>query len=222
MRPVVFALLCCVIGCHDSNARVDPATVQWMEWPAEVNAGQPFRTRLVVWSVCAIDPQFRDGVSADLSAVTFAPYYLVSGGPIYCTAGATSVFAAIALDTAGRAPGLHANTARTYEMRAAEQTFARVAWGANAPVGTYGTVTVRPSGADGSRHNAGGYANLSTDTMGCVRLRPGALYNPAAALVLEDQSDTTSLGDAFVRGYIYDAPTPVCGETRVFHLVSRN
>ena len=40
--------------------------------------------------------------------------------------------------------------------------------------------------------------------------------------VLEDQGDTTGLMNAFVRGYIHDAAAPVCGETRVLHLLSRN
>jgi len=40
--------------------------------------------------------------------------------------------------------------------------------------------------------------------------------------VLEDQADTTGLNYAFVRGYFHEATTPVCGQTRVFHLVSRN
>ncbi len=40
--------------------------------------------------------------------------------------------------------------------------------------------------------------------------------------VLEDQADTLGFSLGFVSGYIHDAPAPVCGETRVFHLVSRN
>ena len=40
--------------------------------------------------------------------------------------------------------------------------------------------------------------------------------------LLEDQADTTGLMNAFVRGYIHHAAAPVCGETRVFHLLSRN
>jgi hypothetical protein len=27
---------------------------------------------------------------------------------------------------------------------------------------------------------------------------------------------------AFVTGYLYDAPAPICGESKVFHLVTRN
>jgi hypothetical protein len=52
-------------------------------------------------------------------------------------------------------------------------------------------------------------------------VQPGGSFNPEVALVLEDQADTTGLSNAFVRGYIHDAVTPVCGETRVFHLTSR-
>ena len=72
MRPAVFAISCLglLAACGEPNATIDPVTVQWMDWPAEVNAGQPFRTRLVVWGVCALNPQFRAGASADQSVAT--------------------------------------------------------------------------------------------------------------------------------------------------------
>jgi hypothetical protein len=34
--------------------------------------------------------------------------------------------------------------------------------------------------------------------------------------------DTVGLAGAFVTGYVHDAAAPVCGETRVFHLITRN
>ena len=78
MRPAVFATSCLgLLAACEPSAKVDPVTVQWMDWPAEVKAGQPFRTRLVVWNVCALNPQFRAGASANQSAVTFAPYFLI-------------------------------------------------------------------------------------------------------------------------------------------------
>lgn len=223
MRPVVFATLCLALAaCEQPQATVSPVTVQWMEWPAEVNAGQPFRTRLVVWTVCALQPQFNAGVSADQSAVTFAPYFLVGHDPIGCVALRSQVVAVGSLDTAGIAPALSALTARTYEMRGSILAFAYAAAVQNLPVGTFGDVVVRPSGADASRRNAAGYASFWRDSLGCVRLRPSGLYAPGAALVLENQADTSSFATAFVRGYIYSAPSAVCGETKVFHLVARN
>jgi hypothetical protein len=227
MRPAAFATLCLglFVACEPdtTDTTIDPVTVQWMDWPAEVNAGQPFRTRLVVWNVCALEPQFRAGASADQSAVTFAPYFLVSKAQIECLTERTpTLLVVIAIDTAGTAPGLAAPSARTYEMRGSTMDVAYTAGAPPLPVGTYGDVTVRPSGADPSRRNAGGYATLETDSLGCVRLRPTGLYSPGAALVLEDQADTAGISFAFVKGYIHDAATPVCGETKVFHLVSRN
>jgi len=226
MRPAVFAISCLglLAACGEPNATIDPVTVQWMDWPAEVNAGQPFRTRLVVWGVCALNPQFRAGASADQSAVTFAPYFLLSKDQIECLTQRTpTLLALIAIDTAGTAPGLAAPAVRTYEMRASTLAFAFNAERAQGlPVGTYGKVTVRPSGADPSRRNAAGYVTPETDSLGCVRVRPAGLCRPGAALVLEDQADTTGFSHAFVSGYIHDATAPVCGETRVFHLVSRN
>ncbi len=224
MRPAVFATICLgLLAACEPDAKIDPVTVQWMDWPAEVNAGQPFRTRLVVWGVCALNPRFRAGASADQSAVTFAPYFLVGNDQIACLTERTpALLALIAIDTAGTAPGLAAASARTYEMRASTVAFAFNAEGAQAlPVGTYGKVTVRPTGADPSRRDAAGYVTPETDALGCVRIRPSGLYSPGAALVLEDQADTVGLSFAFVSGYIYNAAAPVCGETKVFHLVSK-
>lgn len=225
MRPAMFAAISLglLVACSEPNDVVSPVTVQWMDWPAEVNAGQPFRTRLVVWGVCALNPRFGAGVSADQSAVTFAPYFLVDKAQIECLSERSlALLALIAVDTAGTAPGLSAASARTYEMRASTEEFAYNTQGAPPlPLGTYGEITVRPTGADPSRRNAAGYATRYTDSLGCVRVQPVGLYRPGADLVLEDQADTLGLSFAFVSGYIHDAPAPVCGETRVFHLVTR-
>jgi hypothetical protein len=90
------------------------------------------------------------------------------------------------------------------------------------PVRTFGDVIVRTAGADESRLRAAGDVYLQRDTLGCARIQPLGLYDPDAALVLEDQADTAGLSSAFVRGYIYDAAAPVCGQIRVFHVESRN
>jgi hypothetical protein len=194
-----------------------------MDWPAVVDAGQPFRTRIVVWSVCARNPRFRDGASADLSAVTFAPYFLIDDDPIICAGAAATPFVITAIDTAGTAPGLAATFSRTYEIRGTASTNTRaVGLLGPFPVRTFGEVTVGPPGADPSRRNAAGTVAMERDSVGCVRVRPLGLYYVDAALVLEDQADTVGLSYSFVRGYIHDAAAPVCGETRVFHLVTRN
>src|SRR5256885_2364032 len=80
----------------------------------------------------------------------------------------------------------------------------------------------RPSSTGSSIRNAAGYVYPITDTLGCLRLHPMASYLPEGALVLENPTDTAGIGSAFVRGYIHDIATPLCGETRVFYLVSRN
>jgi len=224
MRPAMFTAIALglLLACDGPNGKVDPVSVQWMDWPAEVNAGQPFRTRLVVWGVCAINPRFQPGAHADQSAVTFAPYYLVDNDQILCAnLREVTLLQVGAIDTAGTAPGLAAPASRTYEMRAgAEVFFARAEQ--SIPVRHFGDVIVRPTGADPSQRNGGGTVFLLVDSVGCVRLSPLGLYNPNSALVLEDQADTSGLPGAFVTGYIHDAAAPVCGETRVFHVVTRN
>lgn len=221
MRPAlsVVALLGLLVACDDDApaGTVMPVTVIWMDWPAEVNAGTEFRTRIVVWGVCATEPRFHAGASADNHAVTFNPYFVVDPDPIYCLEGVAQPLVAYGVDTAGIAPGLAALNPRTYEMRGSGPDHPP----ANAiPITprTFGEVLVRPSGADPVRRNAAGSVSSVADTLGCIRVRP---FGTQDALLLEDQADTAGLGFAFVRGYIYHAAAPVCGETRVFHLLSR-
>src|SRR5258705_9446413 len=108
MRPEMFAAIALglLVACDEPSGKVDPVSVQWMDWPAEVNAGQPFRTRLVVWGVCALNPRFHSGTYADQSAVTFEPYYVVDRDPIFCADLREATLLVVALDTAGTAPGL--------------------------------------------------------------------------------------------------------------------
>lgn len=211
MKPAPIALCLVALGACDST-RVLPVNVLWMDWPAEVASGQPFRTRLVVWGVCAQNPRFRPGARADQFAVTFTPYFLAEENrDIACLQErVTDALLVIAIDTAGTAPGLAAAFPRTYEMRAA-------AMGAELRR-TFGEVLVRQSTPDASRRNGAGYVLAFVDTLGCVRIQPFGMYQPGKALVLESQTDTAGVSGAFVRGYIYDAPVPVCGETKVFHL----
>lgn len=228
LRRGVLVLLTGLAAC-ESDARVLPVDVLWMDWPAEAVAGEPFRTRLVVWGVCALNPVFKAGASADQSAVTFAPYFLTGEDQILCgNLRATEVLLVTAVDTAGLAPGLAAEIARIYEMRAAAPVYTAqiVPAAPGRPVRTFGNVTVLPESppTGSSLRNAAGAASLEVDTLGCVRLRPFGLYGPGATIVLENPSDTGQLSGpgALIRGYIFTPPAPVCGETRVFHLVSRN
>lgn len=219
--PIVVMLAAC-----EPDMEVSPATVEWMEWPAEVSAAKPFQVRLLVPRPGCYRSVFRLGISADESAVTFAPYFLITSHEIICVpeagGGVLDVYPG-AFDTVGTAPGLAASFARTFEMRAAGQVYALPAPGASdLPIRTYGEVTVRLTSPDSSRRNAAGIASKVIDNFGCARLLPSGAFDPRSGLVPDDQADTSSLSYAFVRGYIYEATAPVCGRTRVFHLVSRH
>ena len=215
-RSAFVTITLCLLAACDGGGKVTPVTVQWMEWPAEVTAGQPFRTRLVGWGICATNPQFRPGASANDAAVTFAPYFTFEDDHILCAQTMGNAFAVTALDTAGIAPGLLAGAPRTYEMRAPMPDFTVDVVAGRLLVSAYGTVMVRPSGADPSRRNAGGYASLERDSQNCLRVRPLGVYAPHGAVALDDQA-AAGAGFALVRGYIYDVTTPICGDTRVFH-----
>jgi hypothetical protein len=225
MRRLWFVSLFASLAACGDEARTIPVTVQWMDWPADVFADEAFRTRLVVWGVCALDPRFYAGAKADQSAVTFVPYFTGRPDDIVCAQRAIEILVS-AIDTAGMAPGLRADYARTYEMRAAGEVFYAQSAGLDAlPVRTFGDVTVRPWSPvldPLPRRNAAGYAVLEKDASGCARIRPLGLYTPGAALVLENPVDTAGLSGDFVRGYIELVDPPVCGANRVFHLVSRD
>lgn len=223
MRSLYCLSIVAVLAGCESDVELAPATVRWMEWPAEVPVATPFTVRLLVPRVSCRQGRFKPGVAADESAVTFAPYYVLSG-PAYCPPTAQQIDVPyFALDTAGTAPGLDASYVRTFEMRAAASVYVPTPgpYNGDQPVRTFGDVTVRLSNPDLSRHNAAGYVSLVRTPDGCARVWPDGSND--LGLVLEDQTDTAGLGYAFVRGYIHEVATPVClDHTRVFHLVSRN
>jgi len=219
MRPFYYLpLLTALVAC-ESDISVAPATVEWMEWPAEVSVAAPFPVRLIVSRPGCYQGLFKPGTHADESAVTFAPYFLVNTKHAFCPPGVYTVYPN-ALDIVVTAPGLGASFARTFEMRAAAQVYAPTPSANTLPVRTYGDVTVRLAGPDSSRRNAAGFAAKDVDNLGCVRVRPNQTIR--TGYVLEDQADTARFSYAFVRGYIHASATPICGETRVFELVSRN
>ncbi len=227
MRPMSFALVLVapVIACSEPDSRIEPAQVGWMEWPAEVSVATPFTVRLVGYAVYCVDVlQFVTDPSVDNSAVTFAPYYMVHGEPYGCralqaTGPADIAPIAAAFDTLTAVPGLEAQFPRTYEIRAGTNVSARN-FLAGFPIRTFGDITVSTAQVENGRTNAGGTAYASRDSLGCVSLHPFGVF---PGYVIENPpADTAQYWSAFVRGYIHDAPAPVCGESKVFHLVTRD
>ncbi len=85
MRPALFATLAVSLAACESDLKVVPSTVQWMEWPAEVPVAEPFTVRLLVSRPGCYQGVYKPGITADQSAVTFAPYFLVKNTtPILC------------------------------------------------------------------------------------------------------------------------------------------
>jgi hypothetical protein len=231
MRSASFVLLLAVpvAACSEPDTRIQPAQVLWMEWPAEVRAATPFAVRLVGYGVACVEVvKFVTAPTVDQSAVTFEPYFLLTGQPLGCRElhlGSTSVDTAslrlIApfFDTRAAVPGLEAQFPRTYEVRAGTDVSEREALAAF-PIRTFGEITVRSAGVATERLNAGGQAFTARDSLGCVTLRPYAIY--PGYVVENPPADTTKYWYGFVRGYIYEPAAPVCGASRVFHLVTLN
>ncbi len=230
MRPASFVLLLVVpvVACSEPDAHVQPAQVNWMEWPAEVQAGTTFKVRLAGYGVACVEiRQFVTTPTVDQSAVTFEPYYL-TGRPLVCPfdvarqdpAGTPALSIAPSFDTSAAVPGLEAQYPRTYEIRAGTNVYVPNALGSALPIRTFGDITVRTAQVENGRLNAGGTAYASRDSLGCVSLHPFGIH---PSYVIENPpADTAQYWSAFVRGYIYDAPAPACGESKVFHLVTRN
>ena len=230
MRPFSFVLLLALpVACSsEPDSRIEPAQVGWMEWPAEVSVATPFTARLVGYNPsCAQVQRFVATPAVDQSAVTFEPYFLITGQPTYCrldvmgnapidTASITIV--AQFFDTKADVPGLDAEFSRTYEMRAGTNVSERN-FLAGFPIRTFGDITVSTAQVENGRTNAGGTAYASRDSLGCVSLHPFGVF---PGYVIENPpADTAQFWSAFVRGYIYDAPALVCGQSKVFHLVTR-
>jgi len=214
-----------VAACSsEPDTRIEAAQVSWMEWPAEVSAATPFTVRLVGYGVSCVEVvKFVTKPSVDQSAVTFEPYFLVTGQPQFCRLDvphrAIDLLVAPFFDTRAAVPGLEAQVPRTYEIRAGTDVSAREA-AAAFPIRTFGDVTVRSAQVESGRINAGGLAYATRDSLGCVTLSPYGIY--PGYVVENPPADTAQYWFGFVRGYIDDPAAPVCGKSKVFHLVSRN
>ena len=221
MRPALFALSFVFLSACEPDSQFAPTIVQWMEWPAEVEAGAPFEVRLILFRPCFAEG-FGPGASIDESAITFAPFFKNVRDDMCLPAAQTVNLVPGSLDTASTIAGLRPALPRTFEMRATADVSTGSPLASALPVKTFGEIVVRLGAADPSRRNAGGRAYLVRDTLDCPRIQPNGFLRPGTAYVIDDPADTTGLGWTFVRGYIYVPAAPVCGETEVFHIVSRN
>jgi hypothetical protein len=205
MRCVLLVVvsLSVFLAC-ESDMRVSPTAVDWMEWPADVAPATSFPVRLSGYdNLPCVRRELVVAPKIDSSLVTFEPYFLYHKDEQPCSP--LTVLVPVYWDTTVSAPGLSADR-DTYAMRATAQSNVR----------TFGEVGVgaEPTG----RVNAGGGAAVARDANGCMRVKPSEF---STGYVLENPPDTLSQWTAFVQGYLHDATTPVCGETRVFHLVTR-
>jgi len=223
MRPASFVLLLLVpaVACSEPDIRVEPVQVNWMEWPAEASAATSFTVRLVGYGVLCVEVvKFVTAPTVDQSAVTFEPYFLLTGQPQPCRElMPSSPIIGPLFDTLVAVPGLEAQIPRTFEMRAGTDVSVRGALAAF-PIRTFGEITVRGAQVESGRVNAGGLAYARRDSFGCVTLSPYGVY-PGYAIE-NPPADTAQFWSGFVRGYLYKPAAPVCGAATVFHLVTLN
>jgi hypothetical protein len=230
MRPrssaLMFSLLAACTGPNTTTTTTTPVEVNWMEWPAQVLASQPFNVRLLVPLPLSCNPLLELLVPAtiDNSAVTFAPLEIESARQVVCpyvASAAPVAYGPWVRDTTVPVAGLAANAPRTYELRGAAAVYAAQATASALPQRTFGTVTVRLDSASAARINVGGQAQMVRDSLGCPREVPWGVVWPSRGYVVENP-DTALVALTFVRGYLYKPAAPVCGATTVFHVVSIN
>jgi hypothetical protein len=228
MRPAPFVCLsiACLAACSEPDTQAVFAQVGWMEWPAEVLAGKSFSVRLVGYGATCGAVRFDPGTTVDNSAVTFEPFFLVPNHAVICPVEG-QVTRPVALppiwpffDHQAPIGGLAAQYPRTYEVRAAANVSAPAVADASLPVRTFGEIVVRNDSIDASHTNAAGQVTAIRDSTGCVEIY--ALGPLTAYLVENPPADTATYWYAFVQGYIYRPAKPVCGDSVVFHLVTRN
>jgi hypothetical protein len=212
-----------VLAACSDDTRVVFTQVNWMEWPAEVLPAQSFSVRLVGFNAGCGDERFSSGMTVDNSAVTFEPFFVFSGPPLNCPLAAPGAAAATPpifafFDVQSTVAGLTAPSARSYDLRAATDVAIPATGPSSIPVRTFGTIGVRSDSVDASRTNAGGRVSASRDSGGCVRIFAGV----SQYVVENPPADTATFWAAFVEGYLYKPAAKVCGDSIVFHLVSRN
>jgi hypothetical protein len=221
-RVTLVCLSAAVLAACSDDTRVVFTQVNWMEWPAAVLPAQSFSVRLVGFNAGCGDARFSSGMTVDNSAVTFEPFFVFNGPQIACplalhgAAAAPPIFAFF--DVQSTVAGLTAPTARSYDLRAATDVAIAATGPSSIPVRTFGTIGVRSDSVDASRTNAGGRVSASRDSGGCVRIFAGV----SQYVVENPPADTATFWAAFVEGYLYKPAATVCGDSIVFHLVSRN
>lgn len=196
-------MMLAVAGCAEpSNVDVVRAAPAWMEWPAEVRAGVPFQVRLVNYAPgCYARLELRVYVDRGASALAFRLEWLVEGpSNVLCLRdpGYSDTLVTIA--------GLAATADRTYDLTTIPPD--------RGPVVTVGTVLVRPSAPLSDQTNGAGYASGATDIEGCA-----VMQRPFEAPIPVDNPPGATW-EGFVRGYFFTPAAPLCGQSRVFHVVT--
>ena len=225
-RAVAIALAVVLApGCAtDPDAETVPATVTWMEWPAEVLAAEPFTVRLTGFGVeCREVVRFDTDPTVSDIAVTFEPFFVVTGPQQPCPLSVVDLIPGSVspvppfFDTRAAVPPLTPTVPRTYEMRAMTLPFQTALGAPDRMIRWFGDVVVRSDVAQPGATLDGGQVYSYVDTLNCVR---AAAYGLFAGYVVENPPAGNGHWSGFVRGYLHSVSTPICGETRVFHLES--
>jgi len=198
---VLLGLAFLLPACEETgpDTHIGQLGAMWMEWRAQVQEGQPLSVLIVGDLGCAAEYVRHYEVDQSNRAIVFNPYAIVSDEP--CSLGIVPELFSDTIDVSDLRAG-------TYQLQSRDRVF--------------GEVVVTSDPPDAPPLVGAGAATFVRDPDGCFRLRPAA-YFFAHMLPLEDQADTTaSWTDAFVTGHIIEATSPVCGVTRIFHLVSKN
>ena len=210
MQLRALLLLVGALACRGTEpGEVLPATVLWMEWPAEVAADQSYSLRIVVLPLCSRGELIVNQVrSAD--TVTFDGRYVNVRPTDWGCEPAGPIYGFTALE-GSRIPG----PSRRVELKASGQRFGSL---------IVGDVT------GSNRILAAGRARFFADGPGCPRIRPAGIPSgfppspPSYHLVAPVPDTSQSLSSAhWVEGYLAGGATTCkqwAGDTLIFHLTA--
>jgi hypothetical protein len=198
LAATILAGLAC--PATEPETTILPSQPAWMEWPADVRADLAFSVRMVgYYPGCYPRQELRIGVQRFDADIVFRTEWLVDGPNDVLCLGDPGLY-----DTLVTVAGLPAIADSAYDLLAvvAESGALR----------RMGAVRARSSAALSNNTAAGGVAVGSTDIEGCAVMQ----RNFDAPVPVENPPAASWLG--FVSGYFFTPETPLCGQTRVYHI----
>lgn len=181
-----------------------PATVLWMEWPAQVTLGQPYQVRVVIEPLCAEgELSFRAVVTGD--ALTFDSRYVNVRSASSCEP--PPIYAVIARDAQSLSGEPRELTVRATSLQLDSLRL-------------FGSLRTVVAARTDTTVLAAGEVTLIPASPGCARIEPGGRNSVATYQLEGTASGISTWPPAWVEGYITRGTTSCSAgpaDTLTFH-----